>query len=40
MYSMEIVIVARSLRPLEKILSNLKSIRHVGKFEICRHQVE
>ena len=40
MYSLEIVIVARSLRSLVKICTNLKTIRHVPKFEISLLHIE
>ena len=40
MYSLEIVIVARSLLSLVKICTNLKTIRHVPKLEISRLLIE
>ena len=40
MYSLEIVIVVRSLLSLVKICTNLKTIRHVPKFEISLLHIE
>ena len=40
MYRLEIVIVVRSLLSLVKICTNLKTIRHVPKFEISLLNIE